>query len=129
MQEPRTRVLDGFKARFDIQPGDLVLILADSWEVTQRSLRTATSISVRNWVFSDPEDAFSWVVEFPMFDSRPGRKSLSPCTICSLPRKQDLEMLKSNLAACRAQAYDLVINGYEARRFHSDDDSDEQQIA
>ncbi len=30
------------------------------------------------------------------------------------PRKMDLHLLESDPAACRAQAYDLVINGYEA---------------
>jgi aspartyl-tRNA synthetase len=30
------------------------------------------------------------------------------------PRPQDIELLKSDPGACRAQAYDLVINGFEA---------------
>jgi len=30
------------------------------------------------------------------------------------PRVQDLHLLESDPAACRAQAYDLVVNGYEA---------------
>ncbi len=58
---------------------------------------------------------FSWVVEFPMFaysEEEGGWTSMHhPFTA---PRPQDLAMLATDPGACRAQAYDLVINGCEA---------------
>lgn len=123
-------VLEGFKARFDIQPGDLVLILADSWEVTCKGLYGLRRRLGAELGLYDPKQMhFSWVVEFPMFDRDPEENRwVAMHHPFTAPRKQDLEMLKTNPAACRAQAYDLVINGYEAGggtiRIH---DSEEQQ--
>jgi aspartyl-tRNA synthetase len=58
---------------------------------------------------------FSWVVDFPMFarDAESGgwASMHHPFTA---PRPSDLDLLESNPAACRAVAYDLVINGSEA---------------
>ena len=58
---------------------------------------------------------FSWIVEFPMFaldmEENCWTAMHHPFTA---PRKQDLEMLATDPQKCRAQAYDLVINGYEA---------------
>jgi aspartyl-tRNA synthetase len=58
---------------------------------------------------------FSWIVEFPMFAYDAEEKCWAamhhPFTA---PRPQDLELLTTDPGKCRAQAYDLVINGYEA---------------
>jgi aspartyl-tRNA synthetase len=58
---------------------------------------------------------FSWVVEFPMFefDDQEHRWSAMHHPFTS-PRDQDLAMLESEPGKCRAKAYDLIINGYEA---------------
>jgi aspartyl-tRNA synthetase len=58
---------------------------------------------------------FSWVVEFPMFDWNKDEQRWDamhhPFTS---PRPQDWALLETEPAKCRAQAYDLVINGSEA---------------
>jgi aspartyl-tRNA synthetase len=58
---------------------------------------------------------FSWVVQFPMFafdaEENCWAAMHHPFTA---PRRQDRELLRTDPQACRAQAYDLVINGYEA---------------
>jgi aspartyl-tRNA synthetase len=74
---------------------------------------------------------FSWVVEFPMFaldDETGGWGAMHhPFTA---PRTQDIELLKTDPGKCRAQAYDLVINGMEAGggtiRIH--DQEQQQQV-
>jgi len=59
--------------------------------------------------------SFSWVVEFPMFAWAEAEKTWAamhhPFTA---PRPQDASLLKTEPRKCRAQAYDLVINGSEA---------------
>ncbi|MBX3423742.1 MAG: aspartate--tRNA ligase [Pirellulaceae bacterium] len=109
-------LLDGIKAAFQAQPGDLMLLLADSWEVTCKGLnglrrRLATELKL----YDPGQMNFSWVVEFPMFehDAQEDRwvAMHHPFTA---PRDQDLARLSSDPQACRAKAYDLVINGYEA---------------
>jgi aspartyl-tRNA synthetase len=58
---------------------------------------------------------FSWVVEFPMFEyDREARSWAAKHHPFTAPRAADLPRLTSDPAACRAQAYDLVINGAEA---------------
>ncbi len=58
---------------------------------------------------------FSWVVEFPMFAWVEAENAWTamhhPFTA---PRPQDRDLLRSDPGRCRAQAYDLVINGSEA---------------
>jgi aspartyl-tRNA synthetase len=59
--------------------------------------------------------SYSWIVEFPMFawdeESNCWAAMHHPFTA---PRPQDLQFLTSDPGRCRAQAYDLVINGTEA---------------
>ncbi|MGN6548164.1 MAG: aspartate--tRNA ligase [Aureliella sp.] len=124
-------VLEGFKERFDAQPGDLILLLADSWEVTCKGLHGLRKRLGAELQLYDPKQMhFSWVVEFPMFDRDPEEdRWVAMHHPFTAPRPQDLDKLKSDPAACRAQAYDLVINGYEAGggtiRIH---DSEVQQV-
>jgi aspartyl-tRNA synthetase len=58
---------------------------------------------------------FSWIVEFPMFayDEEEGGWAAMHHPFTS-PRTQDMGLLDTDPGKCRAQAYDLVINGSEA---------------
>ena len=124
-------VLEGFKQAFACEPGDLILLLADGWEVTCKGLHGLRKRLGAELQLYDPKQMnFSWVVEFPMFDRDPEEdRWVAMHHPFTAPRPQDLDKLKSSPAACRAQAYDLVINGYEAGggtiRIH---DSEVQQV-
>ena len=109
-------VLDGFKSTFACQPGDLILLVADSWEVSCKSLHGLRKRLGAELGLYDPKQMhFSWVVEFPMFDRDPEEdRWVAMHHPFTAPRPQDLAKLKDSPAACRAQAYDLIINGYEA---------------
>ena len=109
-------VLDGFKSKFECQPGDLILLVADSWEVSCKSLHGLRKRLGAELQLYDPKQMhFSWVVEFPMFDRDPEEERwVAMHHPFTAPRPQDLPKLKDSPAACRAQAYDLIINGYEA---------------
>lgn len=124
-------VIDGIKTRFDAQPGDLLLLLADTWEVTCKGLNGLRRRLAAELKLFDPKQMhFSWVVEFPMFDhDGEEERWVAMHHPFTAPRPQDLGSLKSGPGACRAQAYDLIINGYEAGggtiRIH---DSETQQV-
>jgi len=97
-------------------PGDLALIVADSFAVTCKALHMLRKRLGATLGLYDPQAMhFSWVVDFPMFardDETGGWAAMHhPFTA---PRAADLALLDSDPAACRAQAYDLVINGSEA---------------
>jgi aspartyl-tRNA synthetase len=102
--------------RLEAAPGDLLLIAADKFEVTCKTLYALRKRLGAELKLYDPATMnFSWVVEFPMF----ARDMEENCWTAmhhpfTSPRPQDRELLRSDPQQCRAQAYDLVINGYEA---------------
>ena len=109
-------VADRLKQRLGCEPGDLALIVADSFEVSCKALHTLRKKLGATLGLYDPNAMhFSWVVDFPMFarDAESGgwASMHHPFTA---PRPADLDLLESDPAACRAVAYDLVINGSEA---------------
>ncbi|MDZ4851427.1 MAG: aspartate--tRNA ligase [Pirellulaceae bacterium] len=124
--------LEKIKAAFDAQPGDLMLILADTWEVTCKGLNGLRRRLAAELKLYDPKTMnFSWIVEFPMFDRDAEEdRWVAMHHPFTAPRPQDLHLLEKDPASCRAQAYDLIINGYEAGggtiRIH--DSASQQQV-
>ena len=109
-------VADAVRAKLGCEPGDLALIVADSFDVTCKSLHMLRKRLGATLGLYDPNAMhFSWVVDFPMFaaDAEAGgwASMHHPFTA---PRPTDMDLLESDPAACRAVAYDLVINGSEA---------------
>jgi len=104
------------RTKLQAEPGDLALVVADSFEVTCKALHMLRKRLGSQLGLYDPAAMhFSWVVDFPMFardEESGGWASMHhPFTA---PRAADREFLATDPARCRAQAYDLVINGSEA---------------
>jgi aspartyl-tRNA synthetase len=100
----------------DAKPGDLLLIVADRFEVTCKALYALRKRLANELKLIRPGDMnFSWVVEFPMFarDEETGGWAAMHHPFTS-PRVQDIARLSADPGAARAQAYDLVLNGSEA---------------
>ena len=109
-------VADALKSKLGCESGDLALIVADSFDVTCKALHMLRKRLGASLGLYDPNAMhFSWVVDFPMFakDTESGgwASMHHPFTA---PRPSDIDLLESDPAACRAVAYDLVINGSEA---------------
>jgi len=109
-------MLGQFAERFQARAGDLLLLVADTVDVTSRALAALRRRLGAELQLVEPGQMhFSWVVEFPMFEYDEAEKRWTamhhPFTA---PRAADLPRLQSDPGACRAQAYDLVINGSEA---------------
>jgi aspartyl-tRNA synthetase len=125
-------LLEKIGQRMDAAPGDLLLFVADRFEVTSKALYGLRRRLARELRLYEPGQMhFSWVVEFPMFeyDEEEGGWAAMHHPFTA-PRPQDRELLATEPAACRAQAYDLVINGFEAGggtvRIH--DQQQQQQV-
>ena len=102
--------------RMNARPGDLLLFVADKYEVTCKALYALRKRFGEELKLYDPAaKSFSWIVEFPMFawdeEENCWAAMHHPFTA---PRPQDVPLLTSDPGKCRAQAYDLVINGFEA---------------
>jgi aspartyl-tRNA synthetase len=98
------------------EAGDLALIVADSFDVTCKALHMLRKRLGAELGLYDPKAMhFSWVVDFPMF-ARDGETGgwASMHHPFTAPRPADIDLLEGDPAACRAVAYDLVINGSEA---------------
>ena len=97
------------------RPGDLLLFVADAFEITCRALYALRKRFGAELKLYDPSTMhLSWVVEFPMFaiDEETGGWTAMHHPFTS-PRPQDRHLLRDDPAKCRAQAYDLVLNGSE----------------
>lgn len=109
-------MLAKFKARFAAEPGDLLFLVADAPNITLKALHTLrTRLGAELKLYEPGSMNFSWVVEFPMFahDEETGGWGAMHHPFTA-PLTSDLPKLKTDPGAIRAQAYDLVINGYEA---------------
>ena len=98
------------------EPGDLLMFLADTWETTCKGLSGLRRRLAGELGLIDPKELnCSWVTEFPMFerDEETGHWHAMHHPFTA-PLDTDLEKLESDPRACRAKAYDLVINGSEA---------------
>jgi len=108
--------LEEIKSKMDAKPGDLVMIIADTWEVSCKSLYGLRKRVGAELKLYDPSTMhFSWVVQFPMFDHDADADRWNamhhPFTA---PLDEDVAKLDSAPGETRAKAYDLIINGYEA---------------
>ena len=111
------REVEALRSKLNIEPGDLILFAADSWEPACDVLgRIRLEVaSLRELLKGNEELDFLWVTEFPLlaYDEEEGRHVAvhHPFT---RPLKEDEEKLRNGeLDGLRAQAYDVVLNGYE----------------
>ena len=109
--------VEALRKKLNIEPGDLILFAADRWEPACDVLgRIRLEVAdYQNLLEGNTALDFLWVTEFPLlaFDEEEGRYVAvhHPFT---RPLKEDEENLrKGELDGLRAQAYDVVLNGYE----------------
>ena len=109
--------VEALRNKLNIEPGDLILFAADKWEPACDVLgRIRLEVAeYQNLLEGNTALDFLWVTEFPLlaFDEEEGRYVAvhHPFT---RPLKEDEEKLRNGeLDDLRAQAYDVVLNGYE----------------
>ncbi len=109
--------VEALRKKLNIEPGDLILFAADKWEPACDVLgRIRLEVAnYQNLLEGNTALDFLWVTEFPLlaFDDEEGRYVAvhHPFT---RPLKEDEENLRNGeLDGLRAQAYDVVLNGYE----------------
>jgi aspartyl-tRNA synthetase len=102
-------------ASLEASEGDLLLFVADKKSVVADSLGALRSKLGKELNLIDQSVFnFLWVTDWPLleYDEEEGRYYAAhhPFT---MPFREDLELLDSDPGKVRAQAYDLVLNGYE----------------
>lgn len=105
----------GIRARTGVEEGGSVMIVAADERVASESLgRLRMELGARLELVDESELAFLWVIDPPVVDWNEDEERWDavhhPFTS---PRPEDLPLMDSDPGAVRAQAYDIVLNGYE----------------
>jgi aspartyl-tRNA synthetase len=97
------------------EPGDVLFFAAGPQaDVCKHLAWLRETVARRRGLIPKDKWNFLWVVEFPMFEyhAEDGRYYAMHHPFTA-PRDEDVERLESDPAACRAKAYDVVLNGIE----------------
>lgn len=101
--------------KMEAQPGDLILIIADKNNATFNALAALRAECAQRLNLIDPNVYnITWVTEMPLYEYKEEEdKYYAAHHPFTMPKEESIDLLFSNREACRAKAYDLVINGYE----------------
>lgn len=97
------------------EDGDLLLFAADKAAIVAASLGALRNkLGKELNLINEEELAFLWVTDWPLFeyDEEAGRY-VSAHHPFTLPREEDIPLLETDSSKVMAEAYDIVLNGYE----------------
>jgi aspartyl-tRNA synthetase len=105
----------GLTERMDLEVGDLLCFVADSYSVTNDALAHLRLEVGEMLGLIDPEArSFLWVTDFPLFEEETeGGRYFSKHHPFTSPRPEDLHLLETDPSKILSNAYDLVLNGTE----------------
>jgi aspartyl-tRNA synthetase len=97
------------------EEGDLLLFVADKSSVVADSLGALRQKLGKDLGLIDQSKFnFLWVVDFPLVEyDEDAERYVALHHPFTMPKTEDLHLMDSNPSEVRAQAYDLVLNGYE----------------
>lgn len=103
------------KEILEVEDGDLLLFVADKKDVVAASLAALRNkLGKELGLIDEDELAFIWITDWPLFeyDEEAGR-FVSAHHPFTLPQEDDIALLESAPEKAMAEAYDIVLNGYE----------------
>ena len=108
-------IADQLVERMGAKEGDLLLFGADKANIVADALGALRlKLGKELKLIDESQFAFLWIVDWPLFeyDAEEGRYYAAhhPFT---RPFDEDIELMDTNPDQVRAQAYDIVLNGYE----------------
>ncbi len=101
--------------RLGARPGDMIFFGADKPEKVAKYLGwLRETLAERRGLIPEGQYKLCWVVDFPMFEyDNDEKRYVAMHHPFTSPMDGDMERLSSEPAACRAKAYDIVMNGIE----------------
>lgn len=103
------------KEQLNIENNDLILFIADNFNVSCEALGALRKLIAKEMnLIDDSLYNFLWVVDWPLFeyDEEESRYYALHHPFTS-PNSETVKYLTTNPDRCIAQAYDIVLNGYE----------------
>lgn len=103
------------KARLSAEEGDLLLFVADKPKVVADALGALRSkLGAELGLIDHSKFAFLWVVDFPLVEwDEEAKRYVALHHPFTRPKDEDLHLFDTDPSQMRAQAYDMVLNGYE----------------
>jgi aspartyl-tRNA synthetase len=101
--------------RLEGEPGDLLLFVADTFEVANEALgRLRNEFGARLGLIDPEVLALAWVIDFPLFTHNTEEDRWDPSHhLFTSPLPEDIALLGADPGQARGAQYDLVCNGYE----------------
>ena len=108
--------ISNLKEKLNIETNDLVLFVADKYNIVKNSLGSLRCKLARDLSLIKKDDyKLLWVVDFPAFEWSEEQDRFMACHHpFTMPKDEDVDKLITDKANCYSKAYDIVINGYEA---------------
>lgn len=107
--------IDALKQRLAAEEGDLLLFVADKPKVVADALGALRSkLGAELGLIDHSKFAFLWVVDFPLLEwDEEAQRYVALHHPFTRPKDEDLHLFETAPGQIRAQAYDMVLNGYE----------------
>ncbi|MED1798920.1 aspartate--tRNA ligase [Brevibacillus porteri] len=107
--------INEMKARLAVEEGDLLLFVADKPKVVADALGALRSkLGAELGLIDQSKFAFLWVVDFPLVEwDEDAKRYVALHHPFTRPKDEDLHLFDTDPGKMRAQAYDMVLNGYE----------------
>ncbi|MNL04135.1 Aspartate--tRNA ligase [compost metagenome] len=107
--------IEAIKERTEAEEGDLLLFSADTKKVVADVLgNLRLKIGRQLGLIDDSKFKFAWVVDFPLLGwDEDQKRYVAEHHPFTSPREEDVALLDTDPGQILAQAYDLVLNGYE----------------
>lgn len=108
-------IVENMTAALEAEAGDLLLFVADKSSVVAAALGALrTKLGKELGLIDESQYAFLWITDWPLLEYDEDEKRYTaahhPFT---RPFDEDIEKMDTNPDEVRAQAYDIVLNGYE----------------
>lgn len=109
---------DEVKALYDtlsLKDKDVLFIVSDQWTKTCDVLGALRNeIGYKLGLKKKDEFSFLWVTDFPMFEWSEEQQRYVACHHpFTQPKEEDIPLLDTDIAKVKANAYDIILNGYE----------------
>ncbi|MGN7468493.1 aspartate--tRNA ligase [Brevibacillus sp. SAFN-007a] len=107
--------INELKKRLEAEEGDLLLFVADKPKVVADALGALRSkLGAELGLIDHSKFAFLWVVDFPLLEwDEEAKRYVALHHPFTRPKDEDLHLFDTDPGQIRAQAYDMVLNGYE----------------
>lgn len=105
---------DEITGALEAKPGDLLLLVADTWGTCCTSLGAVRTRLGKDLGLTAEGFKFCWIVDFPLFEWNDEEEKWDPAHhMFTMPQERYLDTLEKDPGAVKGDLYDLVCNGLE----------------